>query len=119
MRFKAIMQGNFNAISVNRRLRELYERVEKLEAEKAERVIHEGTPVEPSSRRDDGAGGATETASAQGGEDATGTAQFNWCTSTNIPALRAFAKSRGLTIKGTKKAAVIREEIAEFLNKEQ
>lgn len=107
--FKTIMAGNFGPIAVNNRLRQLHERIEKLEAliESDEPVIH----AEPEN--------ATETAPDTATDNSADTVtfeSFNWQESDDVQAMKSFAKDTfGLEIRGNKKADTVRKEIEGFL----
>lgn len=107
MRFKAIMQGNFGAISVNNRLRGLHERIEALESAvdaltgKKEPVVHD----EP-----------TETANSAETVVLENEPFFDWQLCDDVQDLKDYALLElGLTIRGNKKADTVRAEIKGFL----
>jgi len=103
------MAGNFGAISVNNRLRELHERIDALEARIGDETPEIHAPV-------------LETVTTSPETVTTNTAEtvvvdpFDWKTSEDVAALKAFAfTDLGLTIKGNKKADTVRAEIEGFL----
>lgn len=117
--FKAIMSGNFGVLSVNRRLRELHNRVDELEALiNGGPVTHEAPEqaapvVEPESAKETETVDSAETEII---EADAGPAPFDWKTTEDVAALKEFAKIEfGLAIKGNKKVETVRAEIEGFL----
>ena len=111
MKFRAIMQGNFGAISVNNRFRELYERIDALEARIGTETpeIHAAI-VEPEDTA------TTNTADTVTLEDQEDERDFNWRECEDATDLKEFALLEfGLSIKGNKKADTVRAEIKGFL----
>lgn len=104
--FKAMHQGTFGVLAVNRKLRELWTAIEEIRAHigmtdgEAETVAEAPVTV-------------TETVAEQPKEEEPA---FDWKTSDDVPALKAFAlETFGLEIKGNKKAETVRSEIMGFI----
>ena len=96
------MAGNFGAISVNNRLRELHERIDALEA----RIGTETPEIHAA---------IVETVTRDSAEVIT-LEQFDWKTSGDVKALKEFALSEfGFEVKGNKKAGTVRAEIEAHL----
>lgn len=136
-KFQAISAGLFGAHAVNRVLISLHERISALEAQvegkeapegsnppdtiTADSASEGGPPVEPEVASDPIEVFDPELAARQAEEKAEAAKneppEFDYETCEDKSALREFAKSKGLTIMGNKKAETIRNEIREFLSK--
>ena len=110
--FKAIMSGMFNAITVNRRLKDVSAALNELNS----RIDALGG-IEPAAVTSDE---SAKVAEAPVAAESTDTLQeeptFDWQTSDDVVALKEFALERfKLEIKGNKKADTVRKEIAAYL----
>jgi hypothetical protein len=99
-KFRAIMGGNFGPVAINKRLRELHERIDALEAELCkEPVVHE----------------APETVTSNSAEVVT-LDRFDWQTCEDADDLREYALCElGLTVQKNAKAETVRSKITGFL----
>lgn len=98
--FKPLTTGLFNVMSVNRKLREIWNAVEELQK-------MQGVTKEPIAEPETVTVDSAETVEVEA---------FDWQTTEDVPALKEWAMSEhGLVITGNKKADTIRKEIEAFL----
>lgn len=109
MKFKALMNGTVNAVSINQRLRALWEAFAQLKSDIAQLQALAG--VVPKTNETVPVEAVVETI-----EEVPAESAFDWQKSEDVTALKAFAlKELNLTITGNKGAARIRSDIADFL----
>ena len=108
-KFKRIMPGLFNVMTVNRKLREIWDAIEEIRD-----VVYEGREIPESADVSEKVIVEPETEVAT--VDAATEQPFDWKTSDDSSALKEFALSEfNLEIKGNKKADTVRNEIYNHL----
>lgn len=104
--YKAIRAGMFGALSVNVRMREIWDAINEIRAAIGIKEAAKETVTVDSAET------VVETVADEPAEE-----QFDWKTSDDAAALKAFAREKfGLEIRGNKRADTVREEIEGFLS---